>query len=170
MGNPDANDEGSIDDASSPEESSPSDHPATESGDSGGFGIRPLTELLARVRTIAERERVQTEHDAQVSSVDAFLRERAAENRDTGGSEGVHAAADYLVETQFQGDEFVVVADLLGASIDDVSAGVHPDRAELVVKRGDESVVRVALPWESTSPTRAWFNNGVLEIRFRRVT
>lgn len=145
----------------------------------GEVGLQPLADLLDRLRRLAERESVETETSASVSSVDEFLKRHQAEERQRrreAAGESADTAVDtttaegYHVQTQYEGDEFVVVADLLGASIEDLRAGLVPDRNELVVRRDDETVVRVGLPWLEAEPTRARYNNGVLEIRLRQVT
>lgn len=141
-------------------------------------GLQPLADLLDRLRLLAERDAVETESSTSVSSVDDFLDRRRAEERErrqeeTGDSDdgavSTTTAEGYHVQTQYDGDEFVVVADLLGATLDQLRAGLLPDRNELVVRRDDETVVRVGLPWWEVEPTRARFNNGVLEVRLRQV-
>lgn len=144
----------------------------------GEVGLQPLADLLDRLRLLAERDAVETESSTSVSSVDDFLDSRRAEERErrqdeTGDSGddavGTTTAEDYHVQTQYDGDEFVVVADLVDATLEELRAGLHPDRNELVVRRDDETIVRVGLPWREVEPTRARFNNGVLEVRLRQV-
>lgn len=137
----------------------------------GGFDLQSLSELLARLRTIAEEDRVRVQSSIRTSSVEDFLNQRKAEDRAEAESARsppeIKTGAGYHVDTQFEGDEFVVVADLLGASVGELSAGVAPSIGELVIQRDGETVARVPLPWETAEATRAWFNNGILEIRLR---
>lgn len=76
-------------------------------------------------------------------------------------------SAECLVDTRLADGEFVVTADLLGASKDDVSAGINPRTNELVISKADTTVGRVDLPWSSPETKNAWFNNGILEVRVR---
>jgi HSP20 family molecular chaperone IbpA len=74
---------------------------------------------------------------------------------------------DYRVESVRDGDELTVVADLLGADPDDVTAGIDPERSELVVATGGRVVGRVSLPWDPVEIVETSFNNGVLQVRLR---
>lgn len=147
--------------------------------------FQPLVDLLDGLLTIAESDRVAdgrgrtgAEVNTSVSTVDEFLggrradarSERSSEKTPTSGRSEPTAAGEYHVRTQIDGDEFVVVADLLGASMEEVAAGLTPAGDELVVQHEGETVARVDLPWDSATVTRAWFNNGVLEIRVRSGT
>lgn len=154
-------------------------------GDRPAGRLQPLVDLLDGLLTIAEsdrvadgRERMATEVDTSVSSVDEFLDRRRAEAQ-SGRSRGEATSSErsepttegkYHVGTQFDGQEFVVVADLLGTSMEEVAAGLTREGDALVVQRRGETVARVDLPWKSATVTRAWFNNGVLEIRLRSET
>ena len=74
---------------------------------------------------------------------------------------------DHLVETRFDGDTFVVNADLPGATTEDLSVGIDERTNALVIAREGAVRERVALPWSSPEATRVWLNNGVLEVRLR---
>lgn len=74
---------------------------------------------------------------------------------------------EYLLDTRFDGEEFVVTADIPGTSRDDLTVGIDPDTTEFVIKRDGTELERIATPWESVEPVRVLFNNGVLEARFR---
>lgn len=142
--------------------------------------LQPLVDLLDGLLTIAESDRVAdgrgriAEVDASVSTVDDFLgdhrTDRPSESTASSGRSEPTATGEYHVGTQYDGDEFVVVADLLGASMDEVAAGLTQAGDELVVQHGGETVARVDLPWRTATVTRARFNNGVLEIRLRSTT
>lgn len=146
--------------------------------------LQPLVDVLDGLLTIAERDRLtdesgglSTESGASVSSVDDVLDRRRTEADSEGdagsGSEPQATTAEtaegYHVRAEFDGEEFVVVADLLGASMEEISAGLARGGRELVVQREGSTVARVDLPWAATT-TRAWFNNGILEIRLRDAT
>lgn len=75
--------------------------------------------------------------------------------------------ADCLLDTRIEDDEFVVLADIPGADIHDLTVGIHPGRNALVIGQGDAVVARVPLPWESAESTKTAFNNGILEVRLR---
>lgn len=158
------------------------DEGASSDGDRSAGRLQPLVDLLDGLLTIAEsdriadgRERATTEVDVSVSSVDEFLDHQRAEAQagrswgETTSSERSKSTTEgeYHVGTQFDGQEFVVVADLLGTSIEEVAAGLTRAGDALVIQCTGETVARVDLPWESATVSRAWFNNGVLEIRLR---
>lgn len=71
----------------------------------------------------------------------------------------------HLLDTRYPGEEFVVVADVLGASEDDLFVGLDTEANELVVEVHDERLERVTLPWEAVEVTGVTLNNGVLEAR-----
>lgn len=72
-----------------------------------------------------------------------------------------------LIDTRLTDGEFVVIADLLGASINDISVGINPRTNELVVRKNDTVVGRVDLPWDSPEVEGVWFKNGILEVYMR---
>ena len=74
---------------------------------------------------------------------------------------------DYLVESRIEDDEFVVHADIPGATKDDLSVGIHPRTNDLVIGRDGHVIERVEIPWASHEATNVMFNNGVLEVRLR---
>ena len=76
----------------------------------------------------------------------------------------------HLLDTRFPGEEFVVVADVLGASEDDLFVGLDADASELVIEVDDTLIERVTLPWEAVEVTGVTLNNGVLEARIRSVS
>lgn len=88
---------------------------------------------------------------------DSSGRKRARKSESTEG----------LIDTRLDGDKFVVVADLPGASKDDLTAGINPETNELVIKKTNTTVGRVELPWTSSEMQKAWFKNGVLEVYIR---
>lgn len=76
-------------------------------------------------------------------------------------------AEKYFLNTRFEDDEFVVTADIPGATKDDLAIGVDRNTNKLVIKKNETILGRVTLPWDSVEPTRVWFNNGILEVRVR---
>ncbi len=72
-----------------------------------------------------------------------------------------------LIDTRFTDDEFIVIADMFGASIDDISVGINPRTNELVISKTSTVVGRVDPPWASPEIKKAWFKNGILEIYMR---
>lgn len=77
---------------------------------------------------------------------------------------GKPESEECLIDTRFTDGEFIVVADMLGASIDDISVGIHPKTNELVISKTDTVVERIDLPWTSPEMKKAWFKNGILEV------
>lgn len=134
-------------------------------------GMHPLAELLDTLLTVAESDRVSAETGGSISTVEDHLDRRRAEERSRreAGRSGDAAADDYHLRTQRYGDEYVVVADLLGATEDEIEAGVSRRTGELVIRRSGEVVGRASLPWDDAEATSAWFNNGILEIHLRPV-
>lgn len=79
-----------------------------------------------------------------------------------------NATADrYLIDTRFEGDEFVVHADIPGAGTDEITVGLDPRTDQLVIAETGFLVESVDLPWSSPEATNVRFNNGVLEVRLR---
>ena len=73
----------------------------------------------------------------------------------------------HLLDTRFRDEEFVVVADVLGANEDDLFVGLDAEASELVVEVDGTLLERVALPWEAVETTGVTLNNGILEARIR---
>jgi HSP20 family molecular chaperone IbpA len=78
-----------------------------------------------------------------------------------------YESTDCLIDTRRDDGEFVVVADLPGATKDDLTAGIDPRTNELVIKKTGTAVGRVELPWSSSEVQKAWFKNGILEVYIR---
>lgn len=74
------------------------------------------------------------------------------------------------IEKRSTHGELVVVADVPGASVDNLSVGITTGTDELVIRRNGTDVGRVALPWPSPEVTRCRFKNGVLEVRMESET
>ena len=134
-------------------------------------GMRPLTGLLGSLLDISVRTpRLQSRTRVGTSPaghrVDRHLRRRGP-NRARRTREQTHEPGDALVETRFEGDTFVVNADLPGATTEDLSVGINARTNALVIARSGTVCERVALPWRSPEATRVWLNNGVLEVRLR---
>jgi HSP20 family molecular chaperone IbpA len=141
------------------------------------LGVQPLSGLLEGLGSLVNHERVEAESTVRTSTIDEYLAHHAAEERAARRERARESAAGRgrtdgtvdpaHVQTQYDDGEFVVVADLFGADIDDVSAGIDTSRNQLIVKQESATVARVDLPWPNAETTGAWFNNGVLEIRLR---
>lgn len=76
-------------------------------------------------------------------------------------------AETYLLDTRFEDDAFVVIADIPGASQEDLSVGINHITYKLVIKKDGRVFERVSLPWYPVEVTRVWYNNGILDIRVR---
>ncbi len=74
---------------------------------------------------------------------------------------------EHLFDTRFDGGEFVVIADMPGTDVAELTVGIDPRTTQLVIGRGDTVLERVDAPWNAVEITRAWFNNGILEVRLR---
>lgn len=74
---------------------------------------------------------------------------------------------DQLFDTRFDDDEFIVIADIPGASKDNLSVGINSVANTLVIAKEGTVLGRVELPWDSPETTKVWFNNGVLEVRLQ---
>ena len=79
----------------------------------------------------------------------------------------VRASRSCLVDARCDGDEFVVMADIPGAEVDELTVGIDSRTDQLVIGRDEAVVGRVDPPWRSVELKTAWFNNGVLEVRMR---
>lgn len=81
---------------------------------------------------------------------------------------GETADGEYLLDTRYDGDEFVVTVDIPGSTRDDLTVGLDRDSNRLVIKKGGTELERIEMPWDSVEPGRVLFNNGILEARMRR--
>ena len=126
-------------------------------------GLRSLTDLLGDlVEVAASGSPPPPERHSGRSTVDENVRDRRRRTR-----VGDTTSEEHLVETHFDDDEFVVTADIPGATKDDLSVGIDRTTNELVIAKDGTVRERVDLPWPSPEATRVWFNNGILEIRLR---
>jgi HSP20 family molecular chaperone IbpA len=91
-----------------------------------------------------------------------------SESSDSNSAEKMTGQSEqYLVETRCTNHEFVVVADVLGANEQDLSAGIDSNTNELVIKVSETVLKRVTIPWRSVAATKAWFRNGVFTVRLQ---
>ncbi|SER69508.1 gas vesicle protein GvpH [Natrinema salaciae] len=126
-------------------------------------GLRSLSDGLANLLEEAKsdraapRARPSTGREGEDPRPDDVKRERKTR---TNGS----TAEACLIDTRVTDDEFVVVADMLGASIDDITVAIDPRTNELVIRKSARVVGRVELPRDSPDITKAWFKNGILEV------
>lgn len=81
--------------------------------------------------------------------------------------EHVEVADEFLVDAHRTEEAFVVTAELPGVDESALDVGIDVPSNEFVLAVEGRVVERVALPWASTDAARVWFNNGVLEARFR---
>ena len=134
-------------------------------------GLRPLSDLLGSLVEVEAREVPPPEETVEWQDVEYSDEERRHDESETERKRTKRvrksSAEQCLIDTRFDDDEFVVNADIPGASKDDVSVGMNPSTDQLVISRGASVVGRVDLPWESTEATNVWFNNGVLEVRLQ---
>lgn len=145
---------------------------SSREGESRGFrlkvGLRVLSDVLGALVEVDRRNAPPPSDPVEweaVTESDADAPEEA-EPRST---ERVRKSTTdrCLVDTRFEGDEFVVHADIPGASTDEVSVGLDTRTDQLVIAETGSVLGRVDLPWSSPEATAAWFNNGVLEVRLR---
>lgn len=142
--------------------------------DSRGFhleaGLRPLSDLLGSLAEVnvsdsppppadPEGWTAGDERDRQLETDDPS-RTRTKRIR---GAE----SAECHVDTRIEDNEFVITADIPGASKDDISVGINPKTNTLVISTDETVLTRVDLPGHSPETTNVWFNNGVLEVRLR---
>ena len=116
-----------------------------------GFGIEDLRDRpdrrLGRPRGDRPRRRSQ--------------RERRSESRS-----GSESQSDYHVTTREEEDGLVVIGDLPGVGVDELTVGFERGGQTLVVAVEDVSEGRVSLPWPAKAEWSS-FNNGVLEVHLR---
>lgn len=89
---------------------------------------------------------------------------RPSQSRRTGET----ADGEYLLDTRYDGDEFVVTVDIPGATREALTVGLDRDTDRLVIINDGTELERLELPWDAVEPGRVLFNNGVLEARMRR--
>lgn len=129
-------------------------------------GLRSLSGLLGDLLEVSARNSPPPNNPVDWSSVDAADRDqRGPSERERRARD--RADEDYLVESRTEGDEFVVHADIPGATKDELSVGIHPRTNDLVIGRDGHVIERVQIPWASHEATNVLFNNGVLEVRLR---
>jgi HSP20 family molecular chaperone IbpA len=120
---------------------------AGEDTKDGSLSARP-----SRLRPSTARKQAD-----QNRSADTTKRRRKTRRRESGSEE-------CLIDTRFTDGEFVVIADMLGASIDDISVGISRKRNQIVISKTNTVVGRVDLPGGSPEMKGAYFKNGILEI------
>ncbi|MDL5362496.1 Hsp20/alpha crystallin family protein [Halalkalicoccus sp. NIPERK01] len=132
-------------------------------------GLRPLTDLLGSLIEVNVSDapvRSQEPNDESEpihrSTADEPRSNRTKRVRSTGSENG-----ECFVDTRWIDDEYLVTADVPGASKDDLSVGIDPRTNELVIGRDGSALERVDLPWASAEATTVRFNNGVLAVRLR---
>lgn len=135
-------------------------------------GLRSLTGLLGNLIEVSAENSPPTDDTVDWSTVENDYRgsrrrdaTSSRRRRSRGGDVGSDAA---LVETRVEDDEFVVHADVPGATKDELSVGIDPRTNDLVIGRDGSVIERVDIPWDSHEATSVWFNNGVLEVRIEQ--
>lgn len=135
-------------------------------------GLRPLSGLLGNLAEVKVSESPPPPENpvdwttVDESSGDQQQREDKAERKRTKRARTVESD-NYLIDTRFDDNEFIVNADIPGASKDDLSVGIHPNTNQLVISKDGTVLERVDLPWKSPETTKVWFHNGILEVRLR---
>lgn len=74
-----------------------------------------------------------------------------------------HGDEEHLVDVRKTGNGVLVVADLSGVDIDDLTVRVTDDWTTLDVVLDDESLGRISLPWQAADVDPV-YHHGVLEI------
>ena len=91
--------------------------------------------------------------------------------RDAPGSSTEASTSDeeIRVDTRYDEDtgELLVIADLPGLDVDDLTVGLDRSRNELVIGVEERPVERLELPWAVTD-VESRFRNGILELRIAR--
>ncbi|WP_331234460.1 hypothetical protein [Natronorarus salvus] len=111
-----------------------------------------LSTRPSRLRPSTARKQANQDRHA-----DTAKRRRKTRRRESGSDE-------CLIDTRFTDGEFVVIADLLGASIDDISVGISQKANQIVISKMNTVVGRVDIPLNSTEMKGAYFKNGILEV------
>ncbi|WP_312911988.1 Hsp20/alpha crystallin family protein [Natronosalvus caseinilyticus] len=134
-------------------------------------GLRSLSTLLGNLVEVSVDESPPPVNSANRTTVEGggeYRRRQEDQPERTRVKRVRKTTADHLIDTRLDGDEFLVTADVPGASKDDLSVGIDSSTNQLVIGREGTVLERVEIPWRSPETTEAWFNNGVLEIRVRR--
>ena len=165
------------------EDDAPPSRPDDERAEPSGFhleaGLRPLRDLLGNLVEVSVTDAPPpTEKSTDWSTVDDESSRRSVgepgqstdrdrTSRPRKKRRRTSPSVEYLVDTRHEDEEFVVTADIPGASKDDLSVGIDPRTSELVISLSGTVLERVDPPWRSVEATKVWFNNGVLEVRLR---
>lgn len=132
-------------------------------------GLRPLTDLLGSLIEVNVSDapvRPQEPDDGSEPTHRPIADEPRSKGTKRVRSTGT-GSEECFVDTRRINDEFLVTADVPGASKDELSVGIDPRTNELVIGRDGSALERVDLPWASAEATKVRFNNGVLEVRLR---
>lgn len=139
-----------------------------------GIGLQPLTDLLGALVELNISEPPPGEEMTPRSAIANPRRgePRSDRGRAGGSQDQQHEAASdrCRIDTRLNDDTFTVVADLPGATEDEITVGIKPQTNQLVIGRNGDVVGRVDIPWQSSEATRVWFNNGILEVRLQPAT
>lgn len=81
------------------------------------------------------------------------------------GHQGNMTDEECLLDAHYEDDTFVVLADIPGASLEELTVGIHPRKHTLVIARNETVLGRIPLPRMPRGSPHALFNNGVLEVR-----
>lgn len=135
-------------------------------------GLRPLSSLLGNLIEVNVSESPPPPEDpVDWAAVDenGGEQQRRDDRLERKRTKRIRKAEsdDYLIDTRFDDDEFIVTADIPGVNKDELSVGINPETNNLVISKEGTVIESVDLPWESPEATCVWFNNGVLEVRLR---
>ncbi|ELZ01633.1 hypothetical protein C482_06262 [Natrialba chahannaoensis JCM 10990] len=159
-------------------ESSKSDSPREENS----LGAALETSLQAGLRSLADGLRNAVEGDTSGTAPSrtpsqphpAADRKQTKQNQraDTGKHKRKKRTRESksdecLLDTRVSDDTFIVTADMLGASLDDITVGMTPRTNELIIKKTGTVVGRVDLPLAAPEMKEAWFKNGILEVHLK---
>jgi HSP20 family molecular chaperone IbpA len=134
-----------------------------------GLGLQPLSDLLGSLIEINVSELPPPENTADRTANKETNEGRysteADQRRNHTDQDRISAPKQCRIDARVDDDVLVIVADIPGATEDDISVGIDRSTNKFVIVRNDAVVGRVEIPWESPDVTHAWFNNGVLEVR-----
>ena len=132
------------------------------------IGLQPISDLLGNLIDVDMRESPPpTEWTAAAEQVESTVQDDETRVRNPSKRTRKVTSDDYLIDTRFEDDEFIITADIPRTSKEDVSVGISPKSNHLVISRADVVIGRVKLPWISPETTTAWFQNGILEVRLQ---
>jgi HSP20 family molecular chaperone IbpA len=134
-----------------------------------GLDLQPLSDLLSSLIEITVSElpppEKPTNRATNKENNEGRYPTEIDQRRKQTNQNRISAPKQCRIDARVDDDELVIVADILGATEDEISVSIDRSTNKLVIVRNDAVVGRVEIPWGSPDVTHARFNNGVLEIR-----